>query len=212
MNSCPETCSPQLTSVSMSALSAAFVSSLGKAHREELRQSRHATAVSRSSSAPGETGRKDDLAGSRTAVAIRAKHCEISASGCVGHNQFPPVTAFSASGTGRAVSPPAPEKPAPAEASKPALTKADTAKPAGPRLEDLDRFFGLPQAKRVWDVGNLTAEQEMELGRQLNEMVLLPRFNQRLKTGALERRLVEAAEPLAGFRLTQGDRLQVHHP
>jgi hypothetical protein len=36
----------------------------------------------------------------------------------------------------------------------------------------------------------------VELGRQLNEMVLLPRFNRRLMKGSLERRLNEAAEPL----------------
>jgi predicted Zn-dependent protease len=38
----------------------------------------------------------------------------------------------------------------------------------------------------------------MELGRDLNAMVLLPRFNRRLTTGALERRVIETAEPLRG--------------
>ena len=73
-------------------------------------------------------------------------------------------------------------------------------KPADPRLEDLDPFFGLPQAKKKWDLDQLTAEQEMELGRELNEMVLLHRFNRRLMKGSLERRVIEAAEPLLAVR------------
>ncbi len=108
--------------------------------------------------------------------------------------------------------PSAPEKPALAEARKPALPKADTAKPVAPTLEDLDPFFGLPRAKKTWDLENLTAEQEMELGRQLNEMVLLPRFNQRLKTGSLRAQACRCRRASPDFRLAQGNRLQIHHP
>ena len=83
---------------------------------------------------------------------------------------------------------PVPAKPAPTETSNPAT--------AIPRLEDLDPFFGLPQAKKKWELDQLTAEQEMELGRELNQMVLLPRLNHQEMKGALVRRVVEGAEPL----------------
>ena len=165
------------------ALSATLVSSVGNAHREVLKQSRQTAAVSRSSSTPGETGRKETLP-----EAVQPSRSEQS--GVKSAPQAAPIRIDSLpsppsppTAPAERSAPPAPEKPAPAEASRPALTKADTARPANARLKDLDPFFGLPQAKETWDAGNLTAEQEMELGRQLNEMVLLPRFNRRLKTG-----------------------------
>jgi len=68
-------------------------------------------------------------------------------------------------------------------------------------MEDLDPFFGLPQAKEKWNLDRLSAAQEMELGRQLNEMVLLPRFNHQEMKGALVRRVIEAADPLLAARL-----------
>jgi predicted Zn-dependent protease len=67
-------------------------------------------------------------------------------------------------------------------------------KPVSPGLEVIDPFFGLPQARERWNLDQLTAAQEMELGRQLNEMVR--RFNRQEMTGALVRRVREAAEPL----------------
>ena len=59
--------------------------------------------------------------------------------------------------------PPSPLKPATTDESTPAVAKAAVTKKSTPGLEEIDPFFGLPQAKRDVGLENLTAEQEMEL-------------------------------------------------
>jgi len=151
------------------ALSALLVGSVGKAHRDALDQFKKAVPGGDLSPRPGQNAPRDEP----QPPAIP--------------RPSPPAPPPSPSPAEPPVAP-VPAKPAPTEPSSPAT--------AIPRLEDLDPFFGRPQAKKKWDLDQLTAAQEMELGRQLNQMVLLPRFNHQEVKGALVRRVFEAAEPL----------------
>ena len=159
------------------ALSALLVGSVGKAHRDALNQPRKSQAVPVSPSPEvGDSHTKAVPGGDLSPRAGQNAPRD--------EQQFPAIAR---------ASPPAPP-PSPFPGERPVAPVP--AKPAPPRLEDLDPFFGLPQAKKKWDMDQLTAAQEMELGRELNQMVLLPRFNHQEMKGALVRRVVEAAEPL----------------
>ncbi len=178
------------------ALSAWLVGSVGRVHRDALDRSRKAQAVPVSSSPAEEARREAEVPGrDLPSQAAQSDRMDEPQPPPIARAPLPSSPPSPAESPGRTVAP-APAKPAPTETSSPATAKAEVVKPAAPRLEDLDRFFGLPQAKKKWDLNQLNAEQEMKLGRELNEMVLLPRFNRRLMKGSLERRLNEAAEPL----------------
>ena len=179
------------------ALSAWLVGSVGKAHRDALDQSRKAQAVPVSPSPAEEARREAEVPGrDLPSRAIQSDpRDEPQPPSVAASASVPSPLPSPAESAGRTVAP-APAKPASTETSSPAAAKAEVVKPAASPLETIDPFFGLPQAKKKWDVDHLTAEQEMELGRELNKMVLLPRFNRRLMKGSLERRVNEAAEPL----------------
>jgi len=88
---------------------------------------------------------------------------------------------------------------APAPASSDAAPKAtevalNANAPIG--LEAINPYFATPEAKRKWDLDQLTVDQELELGRELNRMVMLPQFTRRYQNEEMERRLLEAAEPI----------------
>jgi Zn-dependent protease with chaperone function len=99
---------------------------------------------------------------------------------------------------------PASTAPPPTPVEKTSAAKsADTSAAPAPQpqgLQVIDPFFAGPIAKKKWDLARLTTAQELELGRQLNHMVLLPRLNRELKNGAMERRILEAAEPILAAR------------
>ncbi len=178
------------------ALSVWLVGSVGKAHRDALDRSRKAQAVPVTPS-PEVGTRHSEVVPEREPPprVVQSDPRDEPQPPSIARTSPPSPPPQLADPAERAISP-APVKPAPTETSSPGTAKAEVLKPVAPRLEDLDPFFGLPQAKKKWDLNQLTAEQEMELGRELNEMVLLPRFNRRLMKGSLERRLNEAAEPL----------------
>jgi Peptidase family M48 len=56
-----------------------------------------------------------------------------------------------------------------------------------------DPFWDLPAQKKVWDLSNLTIEDERQLGADLNRMIL--QFHKPLEAGSLPKRLEDAAEP-----------------
>jgi hypothetical protein len=178
------------------ALSAWLVGSVGRAHRDALDPSRKSQAVPVSPS-PAEKARREAEVPGRDlpSPAIQSDPRDEPQPSSVVRATPPSPLPSPAESPGRTVAP-APAKPAPSETSSPAPAKGDVEKPAASPLETIDPFFGLSLAKKKWDLDQLTDAQEVELGRQLNEMVLLPRFNRRLMKGSLERRLNEAAEPL----------------
>ncbi len=182
------------------ALSVWLVGSVGKAHRDALDQFKKAQAVPVSPSPEvGDSRTKAVPGGDLSPRAGQNAPRDEPQPPPIPRAPFPSPLPSPAESAGRTVAP-ASAKPAPSETSSPAPAKGDVEKPAAPALEDIDPFFGLPLAKKKWDLNQLTAEHEMELGRELNEMVLLPRFNRRLLKGSLERRLNEAADPLLAAR------------
>ncbi len=181
------------------ALSAWLVGSVGRAHRNALEQTRKAQAVAVSSASEVGQSHTEGVPGGdpspRSKQDAPSDEPQPPASAKASMPAPPPLPL-----PAERPDLPAPAKPAPIEKPKPDAAKGDLVKPAAPSLVDIDPFFGLPQARKKWDLDQLSAAQEMELGRQPNEMVLLPRFNRREKTGYLERRVNEAAEPLLAAR------------
>ena len=178
------------------ALSAWLVGSVGKAHREALKRSGKPQSVAVSPSPAEEARREAEVPGRDVpSRPIQSDRMDEPQPPPIARAPLPSPPPSPAESAGRTVAP-APAKPAPSETSSPAPAKGDVEKPAASPLETIDPFFGLPLAKKKWDLYQLTAAQGMELGRELNEMVLLPRFNRRLMKGSLERRVNEAAEPL----------------
>ena len=178
------------------ALSAWLVGSMGRAYRDALDQSRRVQAIPVPPSSEIGTRHSEVVPGREPPPRVVQSDPRDEPQPPSIAKTSPPSPPPSPAGPAERTVDPAPAKPGPTETSPPAPAKGDVVKPAAPALEDIDPFFGLPQAKKKWDLDHLTAEQEMELGRELNEMVLLPRFNRRLMKGSLERRLNEAAEPL----------------
>src|SRR5271157_3623713 len=181
------------------ALSAWLVGGVGRIHRDGLNRSGMPQAGAESSS-PAVEARHPELAPAHEAPS-RAIQSEPR-----GEPQPPPIAKASLPAPPPSPLPAVrtvpltPAKAAPAETLRPATAGAEAAKPAASPLETINPFFGLPQAKKKWDLDQLTAAQEMELGRQLNQMVLLPRFNHQEMKGALVRRVIEAADPLLAAR------------
>ncbi len=182
------------------ALSALLVGSVGRAHRDALDQFKKAQAVPVSPSPAEEARREAEVQGRELPSRAAQNNPTGKPQPPAIARATPPALPPSTLPAGPTLAP-APAKPAPTETSNPATAKAEVVKPSIPRLEDLDPFFGLPQAKEKWNLDRLSAAQEMELGRQLNEMVLLPRFNHQEMKGALVRRVIEAADPLLAARL-----------
>jgi Peptidase family M48 len=87
---------------------------------------------------------------------------------------------------------PAPDPaPIPVVDRRPAPPSAE-AVPAAP-IPASDPFWDLPVQKKVWDLNNLTIEDERRLGVDLNRMIL--QFHKPLEVGPLPKRLEDAAEP-----------------
>src|SRR5271165_2015290 len=79
-----------------------------------------------------------------------------------------------------------------------ALAKEAVAK-AGPlKLGSIDPFFDTIAATKKWDFNNWNVNKESDLGSELNAMVL--RFNRKSTDGALERRVLDAADPILEAR------------
>ncbi len=182
------------------ALSAWLVGSVGKAHRDGLEQSRKAQAVAVSSTPAEEARREAEVPGrDQPPRVVQSDPRDEPQPPSIARTSPPSPPPQLADPAERAISP-APVKPAPAERLSPAPAKGDVEKPSASPLEAINPFFGLPVAKNKWDLNQMTAAQEMELGRQLNEMVLLPCFNHQEMKGALVRRVIEAADPLLAAR------------
>jgi hypothetical protein len=198
------------------ALSAWLVGSVGKAHRSSLSQARSAQPTASSSSdrvavtesvhpsqpeAPAPPRLPDSMekpaARATTTAPSPTSHPALAKAMTPSPTSHPEPAEPTKRATASAepAAKPAEKELAPTAPVKPELTKA-----AAPRLEDIDPFFGLPQAKKRWDLSRLTTDQEKELGRELNEMVLLPRFNRKLTQGTLVSRVIDAAEPLLEAR------------
>ncbi|WP_165066401.1 M48 family metalloprotease [Paludisphaera rhizosphaerae] len=85
--------------------------------------------------------------------------------------------------------------PAPPDAApKAGDSTLDAKAPIG--LESINPYFASREAKRKWDLDQLTADQELELGRELNRMVMQSQLTRRFQNEDMERRLMEAAEPI----------------
>jgi Zn-dependent protease with chaperone function len=176
------------------ALSAWLVEAVGKAHRDALK----AAVAEASAKAASSTG----AATAEQPPPPRSAEPVLSPAPAPPRSPGPQARAMPAPAPSAVPTPPpengaAPPAPAAAPATgtvaKPRPAEPAVARGVSPSLEAIHPFFASPQAKRVWALP-LTAGQEAELGRDLNQMVEV--FNRRLPVGKLERRVRDEADPL----------------
>ncbi len=175
-------------------LSAWLVGSAGKMHRQSLMEARREPPRPPKVASPERTSKGVSQPETRP-IAENASVTESKTAG-------PPIVAkpLSTSPSPRELEKPA--TPPSIAVAKPTAKEAvlaptvpDVATKAGPpKLGRINAFFDSPIATKKWDVEGWTTEKESELGHELNAMVL--RFNRRSSVGALERRVVEAADPI----------------
>lgn len=149
----------------------AIVSSLGRAHRQALKD--REPRAEAAADAPG----------------VRVEEAPALPPAPVTAEPSPPIL------VARVPDPASsPAEPVPAASAEPVAASQL------PGLEAIHPFFASAAAKRKWDLERITVEQESELGAQLHQMVMLPDLNRPFQDESMERRLLDAAGPILEAR------------
>ena len=88
--------------------------------------------------------------------------------------------------------PPLTSAPIPTTAPAPEATAAKVAAPEKPARK-LDPFWDQRELAKSWDLANLTTQDELQIGRELHQRILL--LNPPEKSGSWQARMEAAAEP-----------------